>query len=283
MKKTLLLFMPGANHKLLAASSFLFLSILTLPGCKHEDNSSSKDFELSITPDGREIKQSEALEITAVVNPVPDEPLTFEWETPARYGKINKDAPYGEVIETNSKGKSTILYSGTPAGNPGGTESIDLTIFNAAGAKLKEALVEVVVSPPDSQEVGAVTYEHVTPGSIAGREDVIFLTAWVFYKLPGFTKYDFTVKVQPGPGWSVGPVGSTFTYSQNNGLVDAQTVIQNYGSDIFDLKDDKWALLLAGPSFGNYNPNDPDDQADLDQMRQGVANLAQAVYIVKPH
>ena len=281
-------------HRLLQsylfAFSFLLVLFLSVTGCSENNEEETEDptiqeLELSITPQGRQIEQTEALTLVARITPVPDNELHFEWRTNATYGKIRPEEPFGEIDEFNTIGKSEILYSATPVGNSGGTEKIYVRILDSSGNKLVEESVEVEVGPPGPQTITGEIMEYTTDGTIPGHLNTVFLTAFIFYELPGFNIYEFTVKEPAGEGWDLGDEGDVMLYSLNNGLVDEETFIANYGSDLFNLGfgENKFALLFAGPSATNYDPNDSGDLEILQRQRESVGRLAQAQFVVTPH
>ncbi len=264
----------------------LISAIFLLAGCENEERNENVEtptnFTMSVTPTGEEIGQEEALTLTAALDPNPGTAVTFKWDTNATYGKITDEAPFGNFEETTNSGRSTVLYSATPVGNPGGTEGIIVEAIATNGSVLAEGFVEVVVGPPDVQIAEGLFIEYTVEGTSPGRLSTAFLTAWPFFKLPGFNVYNFTLEQVPGEscGCDLGDVGQTLSFGLGSGLVDREILEEGWGLDHFALGDDKWALLIGGFASNNYNPNDPDDLENLDSQRQAAIARASAVYTV---
>ncbi|WP_157972239.1 hypothetical protein [Pleomorphovibrio marinus] len=284
MKKPL---QPKINSKRAdVISSWMILAlplILFLIACDPNDGDEiPQDLKISLQPRDTEIEQNGVVRLTASSNPRTNAALTYKWSMSGKYGSINDDPNHYQFEEQTSQGSSSVEYVANPIGNPGGEDRVIVEIFNSLGTLLDVDTTHVTVKRHEPQIVHGVNYEYITEGSMPGRINILFVSAFIFEIVPGFTHYKMTVKEPAGEGWSTGPPGTSFVHSIRGALVDQEQLIKGYGSDIFGLGKTKYALIGAGPSYGNFDGSDSRQVQNLERMRQHAANRIIAVYSVEP-
>ncbi len=260
----------------------LFVTNYSFFGCSSESDE-NQSYELVITPNGSSIEQTQTATFTATLQPVPSTPVTFDWFTLAIHGTISDEMPNGQFIETSSDGTSSLVYTATAIGNPGGVEVLSLDVLNASGTILAESVIEIEVGPPTEQIVPGVLFEWTRPSGNPGRLSTSFIVAWPFFKLPGFNSYDFTLEVEPGEGWDLGEIGNVLTASTSSGIIDGEASIDEYDGDHFNLGNEKYALVSFGGGYSNYLPGDSNALEAIENARDFNGRLAMAVYKVTGH
>lgn len=286
--KTLTDWVPGQLKGLLKKSLLIplvyWLFLMVFPACSESSDDPLPEYTLIIEPDGYEIPVGGVVKITAHISPVPDFPVTFEWGLSGNHGTISDDPPvWQHVDEGNTRGFSQVDYVAYQMGNEGGKDIITVTANHPNHFRLAEKTAEVEVTPPVAQVAGATIYEYTIEGTTPGRVTTGFIVAWIFDRVPGFTRYSFTVMEPAGEGWDVGPVGSTFSSSLSGALMDKEKFINSsYGADVLGLGDTKLAHISGGPAVVNYDPSDARWQERVEEQRNHRAQLAAAVYSVLP-
>jgi len=240
---------------------------------------------LTVSPSGVNIGRTGAVTISATVSPVPAQPLRFDWRTFASLGLLDGDVePFSEVQETSSDGTSQVTYTAKLVGNPGGTEKVNLRVYDAANPSTTNPLaigqVEVIVLPPPPQTTVFKFAEITMPGEIEGRLTTEFATAFIFKEVPGFTRYVYRLDEEPGEGWAFGPIGITYNHTLGTNLWNLDDIIEQFGSNVFDMDPDDLARIARGGGSQNYMPDDPDDLERLEAQRMHHLRQASAVWTV---
>ncbi len=267
-------------------NTFIFITSIFIGLSFYNCSSDSEDnetYELTITPNGTTINQNGAVTVSATLSPQPSSTVTFDWFTLGLLGQISDEQPNGQVSDDSDDGQSSVVYTATPIGNPGGTETLSVDVLDQNGTKIAEGVIEIEVNPPSEQIAYGELYEWTRPSGQDNRLSTSFIVVWSFFKLPGFSLYDFTLEVEPGEGWDAGPLGSVQTYGLGGGLVDRDIFVENYGADFFELEDDKWALIASGGGHNNYEPDDVNALENIELSRQSFERYIQAVYSVRAH